>query len=85
MTYDPLKLDSTWTQVLPGCYVDPAGAAHFFPHEFLAFLVATHPEAGFDPNSEADYDRVVASFSEVIKEAFPDVEIKIVQHERRGA
>lgn len=83
MTYDPLQRDSTWTKVLPGCYLDPAGAAHFFPDEHLAFLSVVHPEAGFDPNSKSDYDLVVATLTEVFKQVFPDLEIKIVHHERR--
>lgn len=82
MSYDPLKRDSTWTPLWPGCYIDPAGLGHLFPDEFLAFLSVAHPEAGFDANSETDYDLVVATYSQVVKEMYPGLEIKIVQHER---
>jgi hypothetical protein len=82
VTFDPSKRDSTWTQVLPGCYFDPAGAPHLFPDEFLAYLSVAHPEAGFDPNSKADYDAVVAHFTAVIRGLDPGAAICMIEHER---
>lgn len=81
MSYDPLKRDSTWQMVLPGCYIDPAGAGHLFPQEFIAFLSVAHPEAGFDPHSKADYDLVVEYMIKLTESIAPDVPIKFVKHE----
>ena len=82
MSYDPLKRDSSWHMVLPGCYVDPAGHGHLFPDEFLAFLQVRHPEAGFDPNSKEDYDMVVNQMVRIWQQENPGAEFKIVRHER---
>lgn len=81
MNYNPLKRDSTWTMVLPGCYIDPGGLAHIFPHEFLAFLAAAHPDAAFDPDSKDDYEMVVYYYSRALKEIYPDLEIEFVRHD----
>lgn len=84
MTYDPLKRDSSWQMVQPGCYIDPAGCGHLFPDEVLAFLSVTHPEAGFDPTSKADYDMVVKVYSDLLRELAPNIKaIVIVKHERQ--
>ena len=83
MTYDPLKRDSSWRMVQPGCYIDPAGHGHLFPDEVLAFLSVAHPEAGFDPNSESDYEMVVKVYAEALRKLAPNIEaIVIVEHER---
>ena len=83
MSYDPLKRDSTWQKLQPGCYLDPEGYGHLFPDEVLAFLSVTHPEAGFDPNSKDDYDTVVEVFSNLLRELAPNVKaIVVVKHER---
>ena len=79
MSYNPLKRDSTWTMVLPGCYIDPGGFGHVFPDEFLAFLSVQHPEAGFDPNSKEDYDLIV----NFLAEHFPEVPFCVVKHDRQ--
>ena len=78
MSFDPLKRDSTWFMLLPGLYLDPGGAGHIFPDEFLAFLQVQHPEAGFDPTSREDYDLLV----DFLKETFPGKKFQIVRHER---
>ena len=78
MTFNPLKRDSTWRMVLPGLYFDPAGAGHIFPDEFLAYLALQHPEKGFDPTSQEDYDGLV----NFLLKTFPDRKFQIVRHER---
>lgn len=83
MSYDPLKRDSSWQMVVPGCYLDPAGCGHLFPDELLAFLSVAHPEAGFDPNSETDYDLVVKVYSEMLRKLSPNTETVFVEHERQ--
>ena len=82
MSYDPLKRDSSWQMIAPGLYMDPAGYGHIFPDEFIAFLSAEHPEAGFDLNSENDYKLVLQEFQEVMRRKCPGMQFKIVKHER---
>lgn len=82
MSYDPLKRDSSWQMILPGCYIDQAGCGHFFPDELLAFLSAAHPEVGFDPNSKTHYDMVVKICAEQLQQICPGVGIVIAKHER---
>lgn len=84
MSFNPLKRDSTWQKVMPGGYIDPAGHGHLFPCELLAFLSVVHPEAGFDPNSESDYDMVVKVYSELLRKLAPNImAIVFVEHERQ--
>jgi hypothetical protein len=82
MSYDPLKRDSSWQMIAPGLYMDPAGYGHIFPDEFLAFLTAEHPEAGFDPNCETDYNLVVQEFQAAMRRQCPGIQFKIVKHEK---
>ena len=81
MTYDPLKRDSTWTMIEPGCYIDPAGRGHIFPDEIVAQLQIDHPEAGFDFSRE-DYDLIVQAAMAMMRAQSPGVNIQIVRHER---
>jgi hypothetical protein len=81
MTYDPRKRDSSWTMIQPGCYVDPAGRAHLFPDEVIAFLEVMHPEAGFEM-TVADLDLVAATFVREVRARFPGMIIHFIQHER---
>jgi hypothetical protein len=82
MSYDPLKRDPSWKMIAPGLYMDPAGYWHIFPDELLAFLSAEHPEAGFDPSCEKDYNLVVQEFQEALRRECPGMQFKIVKHER---
>jgi len=82
MTYDPLKRDSTWTMVEPGCYIDPAGRGHIFPDEIVAQLQIEHPEAGFDFTRE-DYDLIVEAYLSMMRSRFGEVKMQFVRHERR--
>jgi hypothetical protein len=66
----------------PGLYFDPAGYGHIFPDELLAYLSLAHPEAGFDPNSENDYNMVVWEFEQTLHAMCPGMQFKIVKHER---
>lgn len=82
MTYDPLKRDSTWKQVQPGCWIDPAGTGHIFPDEIIAYMKIAHPEVGFEFNRE-DYDLVVKTYLEILEGQFgDDLKVSIVKHER---
>jgi hypothetical protein len=83
MTYNPLKRDSTWTMVQPGCWLDPAGCGHIFPDEVIAELQRQHPEAGFEFTKQ-DYDLIVSTFVDLMREELPAVQLKIVQHEREA-
>ena len=86
LPYDPLKRDSSWQMIQPGCYLDPEGYGHLFPDEVLAFLSVAHPGAGFDPSSKRDYDMVVEVFSELVRELRPEVKgIVVVRHQRELA
>lgn len=83
MSYDPLKRDSSWQKVMPGGYIDPEGHGHLFPCELLAFLSVAHPEAGFDPNSQDDYDMVVKVYVEALRQLAPNIKALVfVEHER---
>jgi hypothetical protein len=82
MSYDPTKRDSTWTEVQPGCFVDPAGVAHIFPDEILAFLSAMHPEAGFNPNDPQDYAMVVETYKAAMRKINPAIMVRVVKHSR---
>lgn len=82
-SYDPKTRDSSWQQVQPGCYIDPAGCGHIFPDEILAFLQAMHPEAGFDPCSRDDYDLVIYTYTRMLQRESPGLEIRIMQHQRK--
>jgi hypothetical protein len=82
MTYDPRKRDSTWAMFQPGCYLDPAGRAHLFPDEVIAYLQHAHPEANFEMS---DRELVVKTFVQAMREVFPDVQIHYIQHEREAS
>jgi hypothetical protein len=81
MTYDPMKRDSTWTMIEPGCYIDPAGRGHIFPDEVVAQLQIDHPEAGFDFSRE-DYDLIVRAAMAMMRAQSPEANIQFVRHER---
>jgi hypothetical protein len=81
MSFDPHKRDSSWTQVQPGCYIDPSGCGHIFPDEIVAQLQIDHPEVGFDFGRE-DYDLIVETYVAMLKARFSDVHVKFVRHER---
>jgi hypothetical protein len=82
MSYDPHKRDASWQMIQPGCYLDPAGHAHLFPDEILAFLAAMHPGVGFNPNSKDDYDLVVKMFVEQLNRIKPGQITKFIRHDR---
>jgi hypothetical protein len=80
--YDPKRRDSTWRMIQPGCYVDPAGRAHIFPDEVLAFLREMHPNAGFDPASRSDYDLVVETYRRTLQAMGYEPQLIFIEHER---
>jgi len=82
MSYDPKKRDSSWHMVQPGCYIDPAGLAHLFPDEIVAYLAVTHPQAGFDVNSKKDYDLVVEIFLDMLRRIDPKLSTRYIRHDR---
>lgn len=84
MTFDPTKRDSSWTMLRPGLYLDPAGGGHIFPDEILAYLQITHPEAGFNFSRE-DYDLLVETFLEMVREQCPQMRVNFIKHEREAA
>jgi hypothetical protein len=83
MTFDPRKLDSSWTMIQPGCYMDPAGATHLFPDEIVAYLQIMHPECGFR-HSKADYDLIVGLFIRELSKK-PGMTVKFIRHERQAS
>lgn len=84
MIYDPHKRDSSWIMFQPGCYFDPAGRAHLFPDEVIAFLQTMHPEAGFEM-TQADLDLVAGEFIRAMREQYPGMRISFIQHEREAS
>jgi hypothetical protein len=82
MTYGPHRRDGSWQMIQPGCYIDPAGCAHLFPDEVLAELHRQFPEAGFDACDPNDWDMVTALFAEQLRVKNPDLEVRLVKHER---
>jgi hypothetical protein len=84
MTYDPAKRDSSWTEIIPGCFIDPAGRGHIFPDEIVAHLQVHYPEMGFNFGRE-DYDLIVTTFLAMLKERFPDVRAQFIRHDRMVA
>jgi hypothetical protein len=82
MTYDPLKRDSTWQMINPGCYIDPAGAAHLFPDEVVAELERQHPGM-FDVNDPGDRQMVVDAFITAFRHDHPELALRFVLHERQ--
>lgn len=84
MSYSPSKRDSSWTMIQPGCYIDPAGRAHIFPDEIVAELQRQHPEAGFN-FGRADYDLIVDTCVEMLRQQVPDCRVQFIHHEREAA
>lgn len=82
MSYDPRRRDSSWAMFQPGCYLDPAGRAHLFPDEVIAYMQHLHPEAGFEMS---DREFVVKAFVDAMRAEFPDVQIHYIQHEREAS
>ena len=83
MTFDPLKRDSSWQMVQPGCWLDPEGGAHLFPDEIVAFLQKEHPEAGFNFGRE-DYDLIVEVFKRDLLAINPNMRFTTCKHERES-
>lgn len=81
MAYDPLKRDSSWTMVQPGCWIDPAGYGHIFPDEIVAEMQRQHPEAGFNFSKE-DYEGIVATFVHLMRKRNPALQFVVAKHER---
>lgn len=85
MTYDPHRRDPSWKMVVPGCYIDPAGYGHIFPHEILTELRAKYPQLGFNPLSESDYEQVVTIFVKMMRTLNSSAEFKIIAANVRNA
>jgi hypothetical protein len=81
LTYDPRKINSDWTPILPGMYADERGALHIFPREIIATLAQIAPSAGFDPNSPGDYELVVNQIIQTVLPVLGIEDVTFIRHE----